>query len=142
MNKDSKLIWEGYEDQQERWNTVHQLKAAIENGLSPDQIADYYLKAVNAKISLDILEDIIDDAVIDKILDKEIGQHLKNLGIVPENLGTGVGRAGGPILTVGKSGKHYMPGDLKKEGSKKIRRKKKKGGSYGMGDSHAGNGDD
>ena len=30
MNKDSKLIWEGYEDQQKRWNTVHLLKQSID----------------------------------------------------------------------------------------------------------------
>ena len=66
---------------------------------------------------------------------------------VDENLGTGVGRAGGPILTIGKGGKHYMPGDLKKEDNKKrirkkVRKRLRRGGTYGMGDSHAGNGDD
>lgn len=87
MNKDSKLIWEGYKDQQERWNTVHLLKQSLDKGMKPAEIAEYYRDAINAGISLELLEDIVQDAVDDQKISPKVGGHLTDMGrYIPEDL--------------------------------------------------------
>ena len=80
MDKDNKLIWEGYEDQQERWNKARKLKTAINNNLSVDKIVGYYADVIDAGIDIDFLEDIIQDAVRDKKISHKDGRDIIDMG--------------------------------------------------------------